>query len=209
MTHIESLFEVDKILEKKQVNGVTYYKVKWVGYSLKGATWEPRKNLKNVDWMVSKFEKQLANGEVSKKAVKTVVSATTSSSPTDTTATPEAKPEEKREKRKYVRKRAQNLEAYEDYGLIKAESHLKSARLPKSHKTRPPKPGPTPSLTFDEPSRIASVQKTANGLEVLIEWKARPDGEVLESSYHPARELRKHKQLARMLIDYYESIIKG
>ena len=53
-----STYEVEKILKKKYISGIPYYKIKWLGYSLKEATWEPSRNLKSISWMIKKFEEQ-------------------------------------------------------------------------------------------------------------------------------------------------------
>ena len=52
----EHYFEVDKILDKKQVGKRFQYLVKWVGYSEDQATWEPPTNLSNVKNMLKEFE---------------------------------------------------------------------------------------------------------------------------------------------------------
>lgn len=59
---VKDEFEVEEILDKKYVTGDSYYKVKWVGYPTSEATWEPLKHLKNVNWIVEKFEAQLTPG---------------------------------------------------------------------------------------------------------------------------------------------------
>ena len=52
-------YDVEEILEMKYVNGAPYYKVKWLDYPIKDATWEPKENLMSVDWMIDKFENKL------------------------------------------------------------------------------------------------------------------------------------------------------
>lgn len=39
----EQYYEIEKLLGKKQMNGKTYFKVKWVGY--RETTWEPREEI--------------------------------------------------------------------------------------------------------------------------------------------------------------------
>ena len=52
-------FAVESILDKKVVNGIAQYKIKWVGYPLSDCTWEPFSHLENVKDMVARFEYNL------------------------------------------------------------------------------------------------------------------------------------------------------
>jgi hypothetical protein len=52
-----SEFEVEKILEKKNIQNKTYYFVKWKGYDYSQSTWEPIDNLLNCDEKISEYEK--------------------------------------------------------------------------------------------------------------------------------------------------------
>ena len=47
---------VEAILDKKLVRKKSYYLVKWKGYPLHDATWEPLENLKNTMEKVKEFE---------------------------------------------------------------------------------------------------------------------------------------------------------
>ena len=52
-----SEFEVEKILEKKNIQNKTYYFVKWKGYDYSQSTWEPIENLLNCDEKILEYEK--------------------------------------------------------------------------------------------------------------------------------------------------------
>ncbi|CDW89607.1 UNKNOWN [Stylonychia lemnae] len=54
----ESIFLVEKILQKKKEGKKVYYLVKWEGYGDDQNTWEPVCNLKNVKNLVHEFERQ-------------------------------------------------------------------------------------------------------------------------------------------------------
>ena len=38
-------YEVEKIIDKRIINGKLEYKIKWVGYPMSQCTWEPIRNL--------------------------------------------------------------------------------------------------------------------------------------------------------------------
>jgi transposase InsO family protein len=52
----EEEYEVEIILDKKLVRRKPFYLVKWKGYPLHDATWEPKENLTNAADMVTNFE---------------------------------------------------------------------------------------------------------------------------------------------------------
>ena len=52
----EIKYEIKQILNKRLIRNKTQYLVKWIGYSLYDATWEPVKNLKNAPKKLKEFE---------------------------------------------------------------------------------------------------------------------------------------------------------
>ena len=50
------LYEVEKILKKRIINGKTQYLIKWDGYSEKDASWEPLSNLKDAADCIKEYE---------------------------------------------------------------------------------------------------------------------------------------------------------
>ena len=182
-------YDVEEILEMKYVNGAPYYKVKWLDYPIKDATWEPKENLMSVDWMIDKFENKLIesrsktygeNSIVSKKVLAKSIA---------------------KEKKKSIA-----AYSYEEYGLMAPKSFSKPNREKIMHINFPE---PTPSFVFDIPKEIKSMKRDINGLNVLIDWEPRLDGTTLKSTWHNTKDLRKHKRFSRMLLSYYESIIEG
>jgi hypothetical protein len=67
---LEDEYIVEKILDKKKINGVYKYKVKWEGYNEADCTWEPKENLDNVYYLVEEFENLLKKKEKSIKLEK-------------------------------------------------------------------------------------------------------------------------------------------
>lgn len=55
MNEKEKEWEVEKILQRGSINNMTHYLVKWVGYPLDEATWEPITNLDNCQHAILKF----------------------------------------------------------------------------------------------------------------------------------------------------------
>ena len=50
-----ALYEVEKIIDKKIVNGKPRYKVKWQGYPIGDSTWEVASHRRHVKDMVEEF----------------------------------------------------------------------------------------------------------------------------------------------------------
>jgi len=57
-TDKETFYEVDKILDRKEVGGTALYKIKWKGYPLSACSWEPLDHLDTVMDLVEEFDQQ-------------------------------------------------------------------------------------------------------------------------------------------------------
>ena len=51
------IYYIEKILDKRKVNGKPEYKIKWEGYPLNQSTWEPLENLQTAMELVREFDK--------------------------------------------------------------------------------------------------------------------------------------------------------
>ena len=51
-----SYYEVEKIIARKKINGEINYLIKWLCYPIADCTWEPFKNLENINDMIESFE---------------------------------------------------------------------------------------------------------------------------------------------------------
>ena len=60
---MSDIYEVEKIIGKRNVNGKIEYKVKWLGYKMTECTWEPEENLVNVRDLIDKFENKKEKNE--------------------------------------------------------------------------------------------------------------------------------------------------
>ncbi len=54
----QTYYSVEEILDKKEENGITKYKVKWKGFPLSDATWEPIENLTTVKQLIDQYEEK-------------------------------------------------------------------------------------------------------------------------------------------------------
>ena len=54
----EEEFEVEKILNKRMVQGKEKFLVRWKGYMTEEDTWESRENLENTEELVEEFERE-------------------------------------------------------------------------------------------------------------------------------------------------------
>ena len=61
-------YEVEKIIDKRVINGKLEYKIKWVGYPMSQCTWEPIRNLANIKPMIKEYE----NNEIYDKKQKKI-----------------------------------------------------------------------------------------------------------------------------------------
>jgi len=59
----EEEWEVEKIMNKRQVRGKDKYLVWWKGYTVEEDTWESKENLKNASNLVQEFEKEYKREE--------------------------------------------------------------------------------------------------------------------------------------------------
>ena len=58
-THKDSsseIYEVEKIINCKYYRNKKYYLVKWLCYPIYESTWEPKSNLKSLNYMIDAFE---------------------------------------------------------------------------------------------------------------------------------------------------------
>ena len=56
--YINEIYEVEKIINFKYYKNKKYYLIKWFSYSISESTWEPKSNLKYINDMLIKFEKE-------------------------------------------------------------------------------------------------------------------------------------------------------
>ena len=58
---INEIYEVEKIINFKYYKNKKYYLIKWLSYPISESTQEPKSNLKYINDMLIKFEKEYPN----------------------------------------------------------------------------------------------------------------------------------------------------
>ena len=53
----DEYYNIEKIIDRKRVNGKFLYKIKWEGYPMSQCTWEPLKNLENAKSLIEEYDK--------------------------------------------------------------------------------------------------------------------------------------------------------
>ena len=56
--YINEIYEVEKIINFKYYKNKKYYLIKWLSFPISESTWEPKSNLKYINNMLIKFEKE-------------------------------------------------------------------------------------------------------------------------------------------------------
>ena len=52
------MYEVEKIINCKFYRNKKYYLIKWLCYPINQSTWEPKSNLKNLNYLIREFESE-------------------------------------------------------------------------------------------------------------------------------------------------------
>ena len=50
-------YNIEKILDRRKINGKFEYKIKWEGYPMSQSTWEPMKNLESAKELVEEYDR--------------------------------------------------------------------------------------------------------------------------------------------------------
>ena len=68
----ENEFVVERIEDRKTVNGSVFYLVKWDSWPASHNTWEPESNLKNIRFMIDEFNRKNDETEVNEQNLKSL-----------------------------------------------------------------------------------------------------------------------------------------
>lgn len=209
----ESLYTVEKILDKRKIKGEWKYKVKWEGWSEKDCTWEPLENLNNVIYLVNDYEKKRKTGQVPtslvgrprKDAVKRDQSEKKEKKELSKKKSVSSTPERKKPI-KYIKHKIH-------HPIPKIEEQERFKKLLKNDQyTKPAKFSPTAKSKHghfefnDRPKRIVHVKRENDYLQFVIEWYPRPNGEVPLNTQMTNIEIRRYDP--ELLLDFYEARLK-
>jgi len=178
----ENIFYVEKIL-KKQTAPTLKYLVKWKGYDISHATWEPEENLKNAAHLIDEFEARekilFTNKKRTRDSNENVPSQNKSFS--DESDQDNKNEEEKTQERDYMKRKKRIFNNIPDNIKDNIESGC-------------------------EPNQITGVKKIKEQLYCQVKFEERSDGLVPDECYIPSSVLA--DLCPKLLIDFYESRLK-
>ena len=172
--------EIEEILDKREVNGKIKYKVKWKGFPIEDATWEPIEHFRgDYAVLIEEYEKKEKKPIIKKELVqeeKTFINKKRGKSILKKKVVQDEEEEKEPETPgRVLRKRKTNNESIDGV------------------------------LGKDNPIRIVSAKRHPSLPKELIceiEWKTRPDGIKPNNSYLTNDILKNSNPM--LLIDYYE-----
>lgn len=180
---LENEYYVEEVLDKKIEKGEVKYLIKWEGWPIESATWEPIENLDNIQNLIANFEKRKREKENGNKKGSSINSSRKSR-------------ESQESQEKYV-KYSQNQKkknASSKDKREKEESPLKEIDI-------------LTSLGVNVPEEVLSVKKDPEfNILCLVKFEDRADGIVIDNAYVPSSVLRDY--YPKVLIKFYESKIK-
>lgn len=179
----EAYFEIERILDKKYINGKVFYKVKWKNYSISDSTWEPLSNFKGNMDIVHQFDKEYS---FSHKDDIHSPPHQRQSLITNFTNKKKEEPKIKKEKERVIEKaKEKKQKVKKDSSLI---NRMKEGRL-----------------GIDIPDKIISAKRHIDLPKELfceIQWKKRKDNTQPLNSFYLNSEIKKQAPL--LLVNFYE-----
>ena len=195
----EQLYNVEKILDHRFVNGKLEYKIKWENYPMSQCTWEPLKNLENVKDLVDEYNNN--------HPVKT--------------DTKEARTKKKNESKTFINKKrknepkektnnetdennvpSKNLNQNENNTNVQKEN---AANLPPNENEKVNETEEKNTFRIDSRLREVVTVKMQGGKLMALVDKKEENGDVTKN-YISTEELRKSNPW--ILLNFYESKIK-
>jgi len=227
----DTLYTVEKILDKVVVAGKIYYWIKWKGYPISQATWEPIENLHTIIDLLVNFEVHGQNADQSNAKKRH----------TDRSLSDEEKEPEKRikgektsqethsnnkdkfEKEEFAEEELNIVEMKKDElkQVIRGEPDQDKAKRPAVFSWKEEKLNPARgedrhdvitqrigSLTDkDKPKMVLKAEiLSGSKCRFLVSWELDSNGVIPEPSYVTNQELKNSNPV--FLIEYYEKLIK-
>ena len=181
----EKLYNVEKILDRKKINGKFKYRIKWEGYPINESTWEPMKNLETVKELVEEYDRihPIPNPSKSSKA---------SQKKNSDSFINKKRKEENDEKNQEIN---QNENKLEDFNKIKEDDSKVNANE---------NPNENNYIIDDSLKNVVTVKQENQKFVAVVE-KLNPNGDLIKT-YIPTEELRRTNPW--ILLNFYESKIK-
>ena len=182
----EVLYNIEKVLDRKKVNGRFEYKIKWEGYPLSQSTWEPMENLETVKDLVEEYNR---THPITEKKRSSKASSTKKNS---NSFIQKKRNEENDEKNQQIN---QNENKLEDTNKINDDDIKVIANENANEKNY---------IIDDSLKTVVTVKQENQKLLAVVE-KLNPNGDLVKT-YIPTEELRRTNPW--ILLNFYESKIK-
>ena len=179
-------YNIDKILDRRIINGKYQYKIKWEGYPMSQSTWEPLKNLETAIELVEEYNRIHPITEKSTK---------TENKKKDNTFIKKKRKGEKQEIED-VKKNNSPIENNMEDKVKNNDEELKQNNNEKAYER---------IYTIDDSLKNVVTVKQQNQKLVAVVDKLAQNGEMIKE-YIPTEELRKSNPW--ILLNFYESKIK-
>ena len=188
-------YNIEKILDRRKVNGRYEYKLKWEGYPMSQSTWEPMKNLETAKELVEEYNQTHPFSPQTKVTKPKISKKNNSFINKKKDREKEEKSEEKSEKDQNNKEISKNDKNPENGANINGDD-LK----PNINEN-----GYEKIYTIDDSLKTVITVKQQNQKLMAVVDKMELNGE-LKKTYIPTEDLRKTNPW--ILLDFYESKIK-
>ena len=186
----EELYNIEKILDRRKVNGKFEYKIKWEGYPMSQSTWEPMKNLETAKELVEEYNLS--------HPILTQPKSKTKSVKKDNTFIHKKKDRENDVK-------IENEEKYKEIPQNEKMPENGANNIIDDLKPNIIENGYEKTYTIDDSLKTVVTVKQQNQKLMAVVDKMENNGEMTKT-YIPTEELRRTNPW--ILLDFYESKIK-
>ena len=186
----EELYNIEKILDRRKVNGRFEYKIKWEGYPMSQSTWEPMKNLETAKELVEEYNLS--------HPILTQPKSKTKSVKKDNTFIHKKKDRENDVK-------IENEEKYKEIPQNEKMPENGANNIIDDLKPNIIENGYEKTYTIDDSLKTVVTVKQQNQKLMAVVDKMENNGEMT-NTYIPTEELRRTNPW--ILLDFYESKIK-
>ena len=194
----DELYNIEKIIDRRYLNGKYEYKIKWEGYPMSQCTWEPVKNLEMAMELVEEYnDNHPIKNEKSKNLLTEITPKSKKKNPNNSFVN-RKRESSSRERTKNKKQKIEEEVKIEDTSLVNGKNdviHIEETLYDK------------PSNNFevkDDFKHVLTVKMQQGKLMAVVE-KYLENG-VTTKIYISSKELRKLNPW--ILLDFYESKIK-